>query len=190
MQINWPAASNIGLISLLAGRVAALAAWQRRVLFGGFGLAVALTFVGYFPYTLGFTNDQDPFKDTKAWQAPITALSAAAPPARFILASNYKVAAEVAFYWPTRLPVYVAGDSERRYNQHDLWPSIDREAGRDGLWISTGPEPPPALDQAFASCTPLAPVPAITPDGHTLRTLYARHCRDYRAIAWPRPQSY
>jgi len=190
VQINWPAASYIGLIILFAGHVAALAAWQRRVLFGGFGLAVALTFVGYFPYTLGFTNDQDPFKDTKAWQAPITALSAAAPPARFILASNYKVAAEVAFYWPTRLPVYVAGDSERRYNQHDLWPSIDREAGRDGLWISTGPAPPPALDQAFASCTPLAPVPAITPDGHTLRTLYARHCRDYRAIAWPRPQSY
>jgi len=188
VQVNWPAASYIGLLILFAGHIPALAAWQRRALFGGFALALALMFVAYFPYALGL--HQDPFKDTKAWRAPVTALGAQTPPVQFILTPNYKLAAEVAFYWPDYLPVYVAGDSARRFNQHDLWPSIAREAGRDGLWVSTSPEAPPELTQAFAHCTSLPAVPAITPDGGTLRTLYARHCREYRAIAWPRPGSY
>lgn len=190
VQVNWPAASYIGLLILFAGHVRLLAPWRRRVMFGGFGIALATMLAAYFPYALGLSNKQDPFKDTKAWRAPIRALSAEAQPAQFILTSNYKVAAEVAYYWPERLPVYVAGAHERRFNQHDLWPSIDREAGRDGLWVSTGPEVPPELERAFASCTPLRVVPAITPDGRTLRSFYARYCRDYRVVTWPRPQSY
>lgn len=190
VQVNWPAASYIGLLILFAGHVRTLAPWRRRVVFGGFGVALAAMLAAYFPYALGLSNKQDPFKDTKAWRAPITALSAEAPPVQFILTSNYKVAAEVAYYWPERLPVYVAGERARRFNQHDLWPGIDREAGRDGLWVSTGPEVPPELERAFASCTPLRVVPAITPDGRTLRSFYARYCRDYRVVTWPRPESY
>lgn len=190
VQLNWPAASYIGLLILFAGHAARFGPGRRRTLLAGFALALGLMLAAYFPYALGLTNQQDPFKDTKAWRAPVAALAEIAPPAQFILASNYKVAAELAFYWPVRLPVYVAGDAERRFNQHDLWPSIDREAGRDGLWVSTGPELPPPLAAAFARCTPLPPVPALTPDGRTLRTLYAQYCRGYRAVEWPRPQSY
>src|SRR3569623_864695 len=190
VQVNWPAASYIGLIILFAGRAQALAPWQRRMVFGGFGLAFALMLAAYFPYALGLTNKHDPFKDTKAWRAPIAALGAEAPPVQFILTSNYKVAAEVAYYWPERQPVYVAGERERRFNQHDLWPSIDRAAGRDGLWVSTGPDEPPELERAFARCTPLRVIPAITPDGLTLRRFYARYCRDYRVVTWPRPECY
>src|SRR3569833_4240313 len=89
VQANWPAASYIGLIILFAGRAQALAPWQRRMVFGGFGLAFALMLAAYFPYALGLTNKHDPFKDTKAWRAPIAALGAEAPPVQFILTSNY-----------------------------------------------------------------------------------------------------
>lgn len=190
VQVNWPAAGYIGLLILFAGYIPVLARWKRRVLVAGFVLASALMFAAYFPYALGLHNHQDPFKDTKAWRAPVAALSAQTPPVEFILTPNYKLAAEMAFYWPEELPVYVAGNRARRFNQHDLWPGITREAGRDGLWVSTSPDAPPELTQAFARCTSLQAVPAVTPDGKILRTLYARHCREYRAIAWPRPESY
>jgi undecaprenyl-diphosphatase len=190
VQLNWPAPCYIGLLILLAGRVPHLPLWKRRTLFAGFGLAMALMVIAYFPYAFGFSNRQDPFKDTKAWAEPIRALSAEAPPTDFILTPNYKVAAEVAFYWPRYLPMYVAGSAQRRFNQHDLWSSIDREAGRDGLWISTSPETPVQLAEAFARCTPLPAVPAVTPDGNTLRTFYILACHDYRPVPWPRPHSY
>ena len=190
VQLNWPAPSYIGLLILLAGHIPALPHWKRITLFGGFGLALILMMIAYFPYKFGLTNHQDPFKDAKAWREPITSLSREAPPVDFILTPNYKVAAEVAFYWPRYLPVYVAGSSGRRFNQHDLWPSIDREAGHDGLWVSTSPELPGQLAQAFTHCTPLPSVPAVTPDGNTLRTLYASQCHAYHPISWPHPTTY
>jgi 4-amino-4-deoxy-L-arabinose transferase-like glycosyltransferase len=190
VEVNWPAPSYLGLVILFAGHVQQLSRWKRRTLFAGFGFSLALMTLIYFVYDFGFTNRQDPFKDTKAWREPVAALSREAPPVQFILTPNYKMAAEVAFYWPHEIPVYVAGNAERRFNQHDLWPSINREAGHDGLWISASPAVPAELARAFSQCTPLPPVPAITPDGNTLRTLYVRHCISYKPIAWPKPGSY
>jgi len=190
VQVNWPAPCYISLLILLSGHIADLPRWKRTTLFTGLGLAVAVMVVAYLPYTFGLTNHQDPFKDTRAWRAPVRTLSTEAPPAGFILTPNYKVAAEVAFYWPRVVPVYVAGSAERRFNQHDLWPSIDREAGRNGLWISTSPAAPPQLALGFAHCAPLPAVNAVTPDGKILRTFYILDCRDYRPIPWPQPQSY
>ena len=190
VEVNWPAPSYIGLIVLFAGHVQSLPRWKRRTLFAGFGFSLAAMTLIYFLYDFGFNNRQDPFKDTKAWGAPIAALSRAAPPVDFILAPNYKVAAEVAFYWPRQLPVYVAGSADRRFNQHDLWPGIDREAGRDGLWVSTSPDVPSELAQAFSRCTALPSVPAVTPDGRTLRTFYVRRCQSYKPIVWPKPTTY
>lgn len=190
VEVNWPAPSYIGLVILFAGHIPMLTRWKRRMLLTGFGFSLTVMVLLYFLYDFGFTNRQDPFKDTKAWKDPVAALSREAPPVDFILASNYKIAAEVAFYWPRYLPVYVADSAYRRFNQHDLWPSIDRETGHDGLWISTSPDQPEQLPRAFAKCTPLPSIPAVTPDGRTLRTLYVSHCVDYKPIVWPRPSSY
>lgn len=190
VQLNWPAPSYIGLVILFAGHVSMLPRWKRRTLFTGFGLALAVMVIVYFPYSFGFSARQDPFKDAKAWRDPIAEVSREAPPVDFILTPNYKIAAEAAFYWPRYLPVYVTGSAERRFNQHDLWPSIDREAGHDGLWISTSPDVPAELARAFAQCVPLPSIPAVTPDGGTLRTFYVRHCLNYRTIVWPKPTTY
>ncbi|MEJ2553189.1 MAG: glycosyltransferase family 39 protein [Gammaproteobacteria bacterium] len=190
VEVNWPAPSYIGLVILFAGHVHLLPRWKRRTLFAGFGFSLAAMTLIYFLYDFGFTNRQDPFKDTKAWRGPVAALSRETPSVDFILTPNYKIAAEVAFYWPHRLPVYVAGSTGRRFNQHDLWPSINREAGHDGLWVSPSPGAPAELARAFATCTPLPPVQAVTPDGNTLRTLYARHCVGYKPIVWPKPTTY
>jgi 4-amino-4-deoxy-L-arabinose transferase-like glycosyltransferase len=190
VQINWPAPCYISLLILFAGHIDALPRWQYRVVLAGFGLALAMMMIAYFPYQLGLTWKQDPFKRTKAWREPVVQLSRLSPPVDFILTPNYRIAAEMAFYWPKYLPTYVAGSAARRFDQHDLWPAIDREAGHNGLWVSTSTEFPPEMASAFDECIPLKPVPAVTPNGGTVRTLYASYCRNYRPIVWPKPSTY
>lgn len=189
VQINWPAPSYIGLLILFAGHLPAFSRLKRRVLYAGMGLATALMGIAYFPHNFGLG---DPFKDTKAWQQPIAALAAQIPgdDYGFILTSSYALAGELAFYWPQRVPVYITGNAGRRFNQHDLWPGIDREAGRNGVFISASAQPPAELAQAFEHCSALAPIAARAADGRVLRTLYASICRHYRPIAWPLPGSY
>ena len=190
VQLNWPAVSYIGFVVLFAGAITQFTKTKRRLFYAGLISSVVLMGVAYFPYALGLSVAQDPFKKMRAWSAPIQQLSTQAPQADFILTPSYTHAGELAFYWPHPVPVYVAGDATRRFNQHDLWPGIEREAGRTGLYVSTTPDQPPQLAQAFKRCTPLPPVMAHAPDGAVLRTLYASLCEDYRHVEWPKPLTY
>ena len=75
-------------------------------------------------------------------------------------------------------------------NQYDLWPGVEQEAGRDGLFISYDAQPPPTVRRAFRSCTPLDPVIARDGRGREIRRLHVWDCKHHIAIAWPKPQSY
>lgn len=102
---------------------------------------------------------------------------------------SYHLAGGVAFYWPESLPVYPVAEN-RRFSQHDFWPGIGRETGRDGAYISTDDVLPPRLLDAFARCLRLPPTPAVARDGSVLRTLYAWRCESYRPVAWSKPTTY
>jgi 4-amino-4-deoxy-L-arabinose transferase-like glycosyltransferase len=190
VQLNWPAPSYIGFIVLFAGAVPFLSSSRRRMLVVGMVASLMLMVLGYFPYAFGISAKIDPLKAVKVWRQPVTAISSMSPQPDFILTDKYELAAELAFYWPKRLPVYITGNAARRFNQHDLWPRIDREAGRNALYISTNPAPPPQLERAFNQCHELQPVVAHAPDGYPLRTLYVRYCLQYVSIIWPMPQYY
>jgi len=190
VQLNWPAPVYIGFIVLFAGAIPNFSSLKRRILLLGIGTSLAFMAVGYFPYFFGLPAKLDPFKVVKSWYQPITAISNMVPTADFILTDKYELAGELAFYWPQRLPVYITGSAARRFNQHDLWPAIDREAGRNAAYISTDPNPPDELARAFRQCTGLQPVTVHAHDGSLLRTLYVRHCRHYVSIVWPKPQFY
>jgi hypothetical protein len=153
-------------------------------------MSVAFMIVACFHYYFGLPAKLDPLKVVKSWQQPVNAISKVVPKADFILTDKYELAGELAFYWPHRLPVYITGSKTRRFNQHDLWPAIDREAGRDAVYISTHPAAPPELDRAFTQCVEYPPVIARGRDGRPLRTLYVRHCMHYASIIWPTPQFY
>jgi len=146
--------------------------------------------VAYFPHYFGLPAKLDPFKVVKLWHQPINAISTMAPRADFILSDKYELAGELAFYWPQGLPVYITGSAARRFNQHDLWPAIDREAGRDAIFISTKPNPPAELTQAFRKCVTPQTLAVHAYDGSVLRTLYVTPCSDYVSIIWPKPQFY
>lgn len=194
VQLNWPAPSYIGALILFAGHVPGLTRLKRALVYAGVFVSLTMIVIGHFPYSVGLTSKQDPFRKMRAWQTPVQALHAsvseAGQPFAFILTDSYTLAGELAFYWPAPIPVYITGDATRRYNQHDLWPAIEREAGRDGLYISTSTEPPRELSRAFTHCVLLPPVTAYAPDGAVLRNFYARHCTDYQSIVWPRPSRY
>jgi len=190
VQLNWPAPVYIGFIILFAGAVPQLSRTKRRTLVFGMTASLMFMVVGYFPYAFGITGKIDPLKVVKAWRQPVSAISAKAPQADFILTDKYELAAELAFYWPQRVPVYITGNAERRFDQHDLWPSIDREAGHNALYISTNPAPPPELARAFKQCHELRPEVAGAPDGNPLRTLFVRYCSHYVSIIWPTPKFY
>ncbi len=187
VQLNWSAPSYIGLLILFAGHIPAFSRVKRRVLYFGMGVGAVLTVASYFPSTFGLP---EPFKNTKSWRQPIEKIGMQAGEADFILTSSYDLAAELAYYWPQRIPVYVAGNAGRRFNQHDLWPSIDREAGRNGVYINTNPSLPAELAQAFERCSSLPPVEARAADGRVLRTFYTSACGGYRPIVWPKPSFY
>lgn len=189
VQLNWAAPSYIGMLILLAGHVPGMSPGRRRLLYAGIMTSMLMMAVAYFPFQFGLTGKRIPFREARGWAAPVQALAAQAGPVDFIMTGTYSLAAELASYWPRRIPVYIYGD-ERRFNQHDLWPGPEREQGRNGLWVGATPDMPARLEDAFAGCRDRPAVTARAQDGSLLRTLYSRQCADYRAIDWPRPSHY
>jgi undecaprenyl-diphosphatase len=190
VNLNWAAPSYIGFVILLAGRIAELGKWHRWLLYTGFAMSVLLVMLIMFPLRFGIPGNEDPFKSMKQWREPIQAVAAMVPQAEFIITTNYRYAAELAYYWPHRIPVYIEGSDERRFNQHDLWPGLEREQGRSGVFIDKYPRTPPELEQAFRHCTPLEPVLARADDGELIRRFDLVYCEDYRHIDWPQPGKY
>ncbi|MEO6696928.1 MAG: glycosyltransferase family 39 protein, partial [Gammaproteobacteria bacterium] len=194
VQINWAAPSYLGFLILFAGHLPHLGRLKRTLVYIGVFVSLLMSVIGHFPYNFGLTNQQDPFRKMRAWQEPVltlhTSLIEADKPIAFILTDSYTLAGELAFYWPAPIAVYITGSATRRFNQHDLWPGIEREAGHNGLYVSTFTDPPAELLRAFSHCVMLPPVTAYAPDGAVLRTLYAKHCTDYQPIIWPQPSRY
>ena len=192
VQPNWPAPAYIGLFIRFAGHAARLAGERRRWPEIGMISSLLLLAIAYFPSSIGVPGNRDPFKDAKLWHGPIRQLSreAAVFHPEFIVTDNYRLSSELAFYWPRSLPAYVIGRSDRRFNQFDMWPGINHEVGRTGLYVGSTAATPPQFERAFAACTALTPVAARAADGTVLRTLYGYICTDYRPIQWPEPTSF
>lgn len=191
VQINWPAASFIALVILFAGVIPHWSIARRRVLVAAMASSGLLVAVLCFPANFGIDGASvASIRKMKAWRAPVAELYRQSGDVDFILAPEYVIAGNLAFYWPKRVPVYIEGDPQRRMNQHDLWPGIAREQGRTAVFVHYTPARPEELARAFKKCVELAPVPAIDQDGVLARTLYASRCEDYQHIAWPRSPNY
>jgi hypothetical protein len=163
----------------------------RGLFAAGIVTSVVLSALMLFPGSVGVHASQfAPIKKLKGWRDPIRSVAAQAGAVDFVLTESYVAAAEVAFYWPRRLPVYVMGSTERRYNQHDLWPGVEREQSKTAAVVQIdNAELPQIARSAFERCSALDPVVARD-DGGTLRTYHAFRCENYRHVEWPKPNSY
>jgi undecaprenyl-diphosphatase len=191
IQVNWAAICYVGFVALLGGRIAHLSRALRGLFAAGIVTSIVLSFLMLFPGSVGVHPSQfAPIKKLKGWREPIRSVAEQIGPVDFLLTESYVTAAEVAFYWPRRLPVYVMGSADRRHNQHDLWPGIAREQGRTAAVVQIDDvELPDIARSAFERCTALDPVVARDAGG-TLRTYHAHRCENYRHVDWPKPGSY
>ncbi len=192
VQVNWPAPAYIGLIVLAAGVLPTLGKTWRALLRTGLLGSLLLVAIAFFPSGFGLDPDRDPLRLMRGWRQTVSAIAERAPDTDFIMTHNYQLAAELAYYWPGRpRPVYILSFGQRRHNQHDLWPGIAREGGRDGLYVSTSPVLPIPLTEAFEDCGRPEAVTVVDGRGRRLRELHITHCRHYRAqTRWPAPVGY
>ncbi len=185
-QVNWAAPIYLGWIVLFAGGIARQTPVYRRWLTSGMVLSALLLAAVFFPAVFVLPADSiASLRSVSGWRQQMQQLHRQAPAVDFLLTTSYPLAAELAFYWPERLPVYVVGDARRRYNQHDLWPAVAREAGRDALVVENAKLATASLPQAFSSCRPL---PA--PGADAARSWQVLFCRQYRPVHWPAPGHY
>lgn len=191
LEANWAAIVYVTFFVLIGGCIAESSKRLQALFVLAIGSSLILIFIMAFPGLAGLnTRDVPARRHVTGWQQTVTSLHTLAPTVDFILASRYQIAAQVAFYWPHTIPVYVTGSADRRFNQHDLWPDISREQGKTGLFLSYLPQTPTELYSAFDHCQALTPVTSLDREGEVVRTLYPQVCRNYHPIDWPVPGRY
>jgi undecaprenyl-diphosphatase len=179
--INWPAPVYIGFLVLLAGHIGGLSKSLKGLLWGGILFSVVIVFIGLAPTLVGLPDHQGGLKKLRAWRLPVSELARQAGQVDFLLAPDYRLASELAFYWPSQTPVYLWGNPGRRFNQYDIWPGPEEEqAGRKGLFVSTDAHRLEALSDVFNFCIQLPEVEAVTRDGGVVRTFYPVRCGGFK----------
>lgn len=192
VQANWAAPCYIGAIILLAGHMPTLSPRKKVLLYAGLASSVLLSMIMLFPQMIGLTEKEfAPVSKLKGWRAPLAELATQTSNVDFILAEDYELAAEFAFYWPRRLPVYIMSGINRRMNQYDLWPGMEQQQGRNALIVQINDARfPQAVLDTFASCTTLPEIYARDARGEAYRTFHAVRCERYTHIALPKPATY
>ena len=193
VQPNWPAPVYAGLILLASAWLARQdhprlrpRLWAAVGVLTGVGLLAGALHAQWF----GVEADRHPMKKQHGWETSVAELAARQPDAGFLLGTHYEITAQLAYYWPTSITSYLTGKADRRMNQYDLWPGVEQEAGRDGLFVSYDARLPRIVRRAFDHCAPLAPVIARDGRDREIRRLHVWDCRGHRPIDWPKPQRY
>ncbi len=174
--INWAAPVYIGFMVLLAGHIMDLSKAMRRLFYAGLVFSMVLVVVAISPSMFGLAEHKGGLKKLRAWQVPVAHLADIAGSVDFLLVPDYRLASELAFYWPGGIRTYLWGNPGRRFSQYDIWPGPETAQGLTGLYVSTNGYRMEAVSEAFNFCVKLPPVEALTRDGGVVRTFYPVRC--------------
>ncbi len=188
--INWAAPVYIGFMILLAGRIEVLSKGMRRTFYAGLVFSIALVAVALAPALFGLAEHKVGLKKLRVWQAPVNQLADLAGDVNFLLVPDYRLAAELTFYWPEQINAYLWGNPGRRFSQYDLWPGPETEQGKTGLYVSTKSYQMALVSESFNFCVNLPQVKAVTRDGGVARTLYPIRCGGFKETERFVPERY
>lgn len=189
VQPNWAAPAYLGLLALLAGHLSSASKTMQNWARGGVALSVALCLLVFFAPLLGLDGRRDPLKELKGWNEPIQALAGEAGETDFLLTDRYRLASELAFYWPGKPSVFLTTEGRKRRSQFDLWPGPETQRGNNGIFVTDRDELANQAAEAFESCTVLTPR-VSGGDKRPVRTLRAWRCRNFGTINWPPPNAW
>ena len=188
--INWAAPVYIGFLVLLAGHIVNLTRAKRLLFYTGMAFSLASVTIALFPSTFGLSEHKGGLKKLRAWQAPVTQLANAAGEVDFLLVSDYRLASELAFYWPGEIRVYLWGNPWRRFNQYDIWSGPGGERGGTGLYVTSNGYLLAAVSEAFDYCVELPRIDALTRQGDRVRSFYPIRCGGFKPTTRWIPEKY
>jgi hypothetical protein len=204
---NWPVAgyftATLAAAGLFHEALGKSAAPRRRRLVLGYFLvslfiAFGLTLIGHDMRLLDVIGIHtparlDPTNRALGWRALGQRLGEIRDetPGRypFLLAPNYGIASELAFYVPGHPPVYCAKSDLGSSHQYGLWPGPEDRVGQDALFVQQDRDEKMVnrLQQLFAEVEAPESLP-VHRRGEEIKTFYIYRCHDYRAPGGETPQ--
>ncbi len=190
VQLNWAAPTYIGLVILLSGKVSGFSSRTKKWFISGLVMGVVMSYLLLFAESLGMDGRKDPLRKMKHWQEVVPQLAPNLPEGGFLLSDSYRLAGEMAFYWPSEQRVYLITDGHRRYNQYDIWGGLQAQVGKQALFVSVRPALSKTMVQAFEHCDSKPKLTVKGTSGGELRELYSWVCHNYSGYQWPPPSRY
>lgn len=198
---NWPMPVYIGgvlAVAHLTPKGHWAGHWIRRRLGLALGLNCALLVAAHLllaGFTFGLPRVVLPTTRLAGWREAAGRVGAAlselgvcrreAPDGRCdplpVIAGNYKIGSEFAFYLPGRPRVFVVRSESGPRNQYDLWDGLNEIKGEDVLLVLETLEPPEQLRAQFERVDPLPGLPWVNLayNGAVIRPLFLFHGRNY-----------
>lgn len=189
VQPNWAAPAYLGLLVLFAGRLATSVSSVQNWARIGVALSVVLIALVFFAPAVGLDGRRDPLKELKHWREPIQQLALEAGDTEFLLTDRYRLASELAFYWPGNPPVFLTTEGRKRRAQFDLWPGPETQRGRNGVFVTDRDSLAEQAAEAFERCEPLTQRSSGS-GPRPVRTLRAWRCWNFGTADWKLPDAW
>ena len=196
---NWPVAGYFAAAGAAAGLFdEALAKpapiWRRRLVLGygvvALVMAFSLTLVAHDMRLLDalgvrISPRRDPINRALGWRALGRRAGEIRAKAKgrytFLLAPNYGIASELAFYVPGHPPVYCAKSDRASSHQYALWPGPEKRIGQDALFVheKAGTKVAANLGRLFDKVEAPESLPVVW-RGEVIKSFFIYRCRDYK----------
>ncbi|MFN8390762.1 MAG: glycosyltransferase family 39 protein [Bdellovibrionota bacterium] len=198
---NWPLPFYVGAILLFVHLLSLRAIGNGRTktwMQAGIALSALITIFAHLPFlgfTLGLPANILPSKRLAGWQFLAKKVDAEVQKSLskkrgmpFVLAEDYEILSEVAFYSTPRPETLSVNLDDRRMNQYDIWGGFERVLGRDALVIMKVPEKVEKLRPHFKSLVEVdgSPVTSSFADSST-QPLYIYRGEGYDGWIPPLP---
>ncbi len=196
---NWPLPVYVGGMLLLIYLI-----YQRvfnekkvkRLLPWAFTFSLLITILSHFPFlgiSFGLPGRILPTKKLVGWKELAAKVEAALPPGRenyFLLADDYEVTSELAFYVQPRTEAYCANLDSRRMNQYDIWGGWENLKERNAIIVLKEEAKIEQLRGDFESITEIPqgnPALSVIYNGDLIREFYIYQGKNYSGRVFDLP---